>query len=359
MKNNLLSKISSAGSIKAQVMADSIFFNDKPTVKTLLPILNIAFSGDINGGLVSGLTIFAGESKTFKTLLGLFSMKAYLDHYPEGIAILYDSEFGITPDYLKNIGIDINRVIHIPVEHIEQLKFDISKRLSAITRGDKVFIMVDSLGALPSKKEIEDAIDEKSVADMTRAKAVRSVLRIISPILTIKDIPCIIINHVYASMQMYSAAVVGGGTAVTYMSNQIFIISRSQEKEGTEITGWKFTITINKSRFVVEKSKVSFQVSQKNGINKYSGLLELALESGHVIKPSNGWYSRVIDGAPEETKHRLKQTNTGTFWDLILKDPTFNDWIKKKFQLNSNLQLTQEDNYNDDETTDIEEIGNE
>lgn len=167
--------------------------------------------------------------------------------------------------------------------------------------------------------------------------------------ITVKDV-----NH-----YVLENGVVTHNTAVTYMSNQIFIISRTQEKEGTEITGWKFTITINKSRFVTEKSKVSFQVNQKNGINKYSGLLDLALESGHIIKPSNGWYSRVIDGTPEETKHRLKQTNTGTFWDLILKDPTFNDWIKKKFQLNSNLQLTQEDNYDDDETTDYEEISNE
>lgn len=157
-------------------------------------------------------------------------------------------------------------------------------------------------------------------------------------------------NTIIAHNSMYPSDVVGGGTAVTYLAQQIFIISRSQEKEGTEVTGYKFTITINKSRFVAEKSKVSFQVNQKTGINKYSGLLDLALESGHVIKPSNGWYSRVIDGTPEETKQRLKQTNTATFWDLILKDPSFNNWIKNKFKLNSNLQLTNEDDYDDDET---------
>lgn len=200
MKSSLLSKVASVGSVKSHVMSESVFFRDKPFVKTSLPILNVAFSGDLDGGLVSGLTIFAGESKTFKTLLGLFCLKSYLEQYPDSIGIIYDSEFGITPDYLTNIGVDITRVIHVPLEHIEQLKFDISKRLDAVSRGDKVFILVDSLGALPSKKEIDDAADEKSVADMTRAKAVRSVLRIISPILTIKDIPCIIINHTYKQL---------------------------------------------------------------------------------------------------------------------------------------------------------------
>jgi hypothetical protein len=134
----------------------------------------------------------------------------------------------------------------------------------------------------------------------------------------------------------------------------MFIISRSKEKEGNEISGYKFTITIEKSRFVVEKSKLPFQVSKENGFMKFSGLLDLALEAGVVVKPSNGWYSRVNDdGTIEESKHRLKQTNNSDFWKPILANPFFESWIKKKFQLNSNLQIT-EDNINDDEETDSE-----
>jgi hypothetical protein len=145
------------------------------------------------------------------TLLALYCMKAYFNKYPEAIALLYDSEFGVTPDYLKTNGIDPSRVIHIPIEHVEQLKFDAVKRLEEIKRGDKVFIMLDSLGNLASKKEVEDAENEKSVADMSRAKAIRSFLRIITPHLTMKDLPCVVINHIYSTQELYSKVVIPGG----------------------------------------------------------------------------------------------------------------------------------------------------
>lgn len=208
----LLNRLKNSGSVDvAQVLSESTFFNKRESIPTLLPVLNIAFGGSLSGGLVSGLTIFAGLSKSFKTLLALFCMRAYLDAHPNGVALFYDSEFGCTPDYLAANGIDCSRILHIPVEHVEQLKFDLVKRLEEIKRGDKVFILVDSLGNLASKKETEDALSEKSVADMSRAKAIRSLLRIITPHLTMKDLPCIVINHVYNTMELYSQTVIPGG----------------------------------------------------------------------------------------------------------------------------------------------------
>ena len=156
MKTPLLSKLQNVGTIKTDVLEESILLNELDFVKTSLPVLNIAFSGELDKGYSSGVTILAGQSKSFKTLLSLFCMKAYLDKYPDGIAILYDSEFGITNQYLINQGIDTSRVLYVPIEHIEQLKFDMVKKLNEIQRGDKVFILIDSLGSLPSKKEFED-----------------------------------------------------------------------------------------------------------------------------------------------------------------------------------------------------------
>jgi hypothetical protein len=196
--STLLEKMLSTGSTKSSaVLSSSPFFNAKEAIPTDLPILNIAFSGSIDGGLLPGLTVVAGVSKSFKTLLSLYCMKAYLDKYPEGIALLYDSEFGITPEYIESIDIDIDRVVHIPVKDVEELKFDMVQKLDAIGKKDKVFIMIDSVGNLASKKELEDAQNEKSVADMSRAKSLKSLFRIITPYLTTKGIPCLAVNHVY------------------------------------------------------------------------------------------------------------------------------------------------------------------
>lgn len=209
---SLLEKMLKSGNIKgASVLSKSSFFNAKESIPTDLPILNIAFSGNLDGGLLPGLTVVAGASKSFKTMLSLYCMKAYLDKYKEGIAILYDSEFGITPEYINGFGIDTDRVLHIPLENVEQLKFDIVQRLQEIDKKDKVFIMIDSIGNLASKKEVEDAENEKSVADMTRAKSLKSLFRIITPHLTTKNIPCLAINHIYMTQEMYSKAIVSGG----------------------------------------------------------------------------------------------------------------------------------------------------
>lgn len=212
---SLLDKMLKAGNIKsASILSKSSFFNAKEVVPTELPILNIAFSGSLDGGLLPGLTVVAGESKSFKTMLSLYCMKAYLDKHKEGVAILYDSEFGITPDYLESFAIDINRVIHIPVENVEQLKFDIVQRLGEIEKKDKVFIMIDSIGNLASKKEVEDAENEKSVADMSRAKSLKSLFRIITPHLTTKNVPCLAINHIYKEIGLYPKNIVSGGCVV-------------------------------------------------------------------------------------------------------------------------------------------------
>lgn len=315
---------------------------NKDCIPTKLPVLNIAFSGKLDGGLVSGITVFAGASKSFKTLLALYCMKAYLDKYPESIAIVYDSEFGITDAYWKSMGIDTERVLHIPIEHVEQLKFDIVKRLNEVKKGDKIFFMIDSLGALASAKEVEDAINEKSVADMTRAKAIRSLLRMITPHFSMKDIPCVIINHVYQTMELYSKAVVGGGTAVMYSANQIFIISKSQETEGSKdrkvLVGWNFTINVEKSRFVRERSRLTFTVHNEKGIKPWSGLFDLAIEGSFLVSPTQGSYS-IVDqdtGVISDKKFRAKDTESWDFWEPILASPKFQAYIEDRFLVSAN-----------------------
>jgi RecA/RadA recombinase len=333
---NLMEKMLGAGSVKqSEVLSDSSYFAVRDSVKTELPILNIAFGGQIDGGLVPGLTVFAGESKSFKTMLGLYCLKAYFNKYKDAVCLFYDSEFSVTPKYIANFGIDATRVIHIPIEHVEQLKFDIVKRLEQVKRGDKVFIFVDSLGNLASKKEIDDAIDEKSVADMTRAKSIRSLLRIITPHLAMKDLPCIMVNHVYKTMEMYSKNVIPGGTAVMYSANQIFIITKAQEKDkDNNLLGFTFTINIEKSRFIKEKSKLPFEVSFEDGIYKWSGLLDLAVDAGVVIKTgakATTKYS-LVNSDGEISPESYKEKNIpDEFYEDLLENDLFKKFVVNKF----------------------------
>jgi RecA/RadA recombinase len=212
---SLLDKLAKNSTVKlSSVLSESKFFGEKGVTTTDLPILNLAFSGSLKGGFKSGLTQFAGPSRHFKSNLALFCVKAYMEKHKDAVCLYYDSEFGSPPAYLETFGIDLGRVLHTPVIHVEQLKFDIVAQLDNIERGDKVIIFIDSIGNLASKKETEDALEQKSVADMSRAKAIKSLFRIVTPQLTVKDITCIAINHTIQEMGLYPKTIVTGGCVV-------------------------------------------------------------------------------------------------------------------------------------------------
>ena len=291
---SILDKIKKNSTIKeSAVLAQSKFFTKKDMISTSIPIINVALSGRLDGGLTPGLTMWAGPSKHFKTAFSLLMAKSYLDKYPDAALLFYDSEFGTPQSYFDAFGIDTDRVLHTPIMDVEQLKFDVMQQLSNIERGDHIIIVIDSIGNLASKKEVDDAMDGKSVADMSRAKQMKSLFRMVTPHLTMKDIPMVVVNHTYKEIGLYPKDIVGGGTGSYYSSDNIFILGRQQEKEGTEIVGYNFIINVEKSRYVKEKSKIPVSVSYNGGISTWSGLLDVALESGHVVKPSNGWYSKV------------------------------------------------------------------
>lgn len=334
--SSLMERLKKNSKIKETAsLLESKFFESKEQIVTDVPAINIALSGSLDGGLQSGLTVVAGPSKHFKSSICLVMAAAYQKKYADGVILFYDSEFGSPQSYFEAFGVDTNRVIHTPITDIEQLKFDIMSQLQELKKGDHVMILIDSIGNLASKKEVEDALNEKAVADMSRAKQLKSLFRMVTPHLTMKDLPMVAINHTYQTLEMYSKAQISGGTGILYSANDAWIISRSQEKDGTELAGYTFTINIEKSRRVKEKSKIPLTVMFDGGITRYSGLLDLALEAGIVIKPSMGWFQKIDPATGEvlEGKYRAKDTDTAEFWEPLLKSKEFNDAIRQKFLL--------------------------
>src|SRR6056300_762448 len=315
------------------VLEDSEFFQEKEITRIDVPMMNVALSGKLDGGLASGLTVLAGPSKHFKTSFALKMASAFLNSDPDAIMLFYDSEFGSPQSYFTNFGIDTSRVLHTPITNVEELKFDLINQLEAIDPDDKVIIVIDSIGNLASKKELEDAINEKSVADMSRAKALKGLFRMSTPYLTMRNIPLLAINHTYKEIGLFPKDIVGGGTGIYYSADNIWILGRRQNKTGTEVTGYDFIINVEKSRYVKEKSKIPISVSWDGGIERFSGLLDVAIASGHIIKPSNGWYQKVDTNTGEVigNKVREKDTLTEEFWTDILKDEKFNEFMMKQY----------------------------
>jgi RecA/RadA recombinase len=333
---SVMDKLKKNSKIKtSEVLSKSIFFSEKEMTPTEVPMINVALSGDPDGGLTPGLTVLAGPSKHFKTSFALLMAGAYLKQHSDAVLLFYDSEFGSPQSYFESFGIDTDRVLHTPITDVEQLKFDLVGQLENIDRNDKVIVVIDSIGNLASKKELEDALNEKSVADMSRAKALKGLFRMVTPYLAMKNIPLLAVNHTYQEIGLFPKAVVSGGNGIYYSADNIWIIGRQQQKTGMEIKGYNFVINVEKSRFVKEKSKIPITVTWEGGIAPYSGLLDVALAGGYVQKPNVGWYCRVDTDTGElvQPKVREKDTLQEEFWKPIFENTNFKEFLKGHYQI--------------------------
>ena len=314
-------------------LTDSKIFTKKDMIPTSVPMINVALSGSVDGGITPGLTMLAGPSKHFKTGFALLLASAYLKKYPDGIILFYDSEFGTPQSYFNTFNIPFDSVVHTPITDVEELKFDIMAQMKNITRDDRVMIIIDSIGNLASKKEVDDALDGKSVADMTRAKQLKSLFRMITPHLSLKDIPMAVINHTYKEIGLYPKDIVGGGTGSYYGSDNIWILGRQQDKDADGIAGYHFVINVEKSRYVKEKSKIPITVSFEGGINRWSGLLDVALDGGYVTKPKVGWFRVTHLGEDAKMYRAADIANNKDIWQDMLENTDFATYIESKYKM--------------------------
>jgi RecA/RadA recombinase len=330
---------------KMEVLSQSKFFTETDMVATNVPMVNVALSGSVEGGVTPGLTVLAGPSKHFKTSFALLMAGAYLEKKKDAVLLFYDSEFGSPQSYFEQFGIDTARVLHTPIANVEELKFDLIAQLENIDRDEDVIIVIDSIGNLASKKELEDAMNEKSVADMSRAKALKGLFRMCTPYLTMKNIPMLAVNHTYKEIGLFPKDIVGGGTGIYYSADNIWILGRRQNKTGTEVTGYDFVINVEKSRYVKEKSKIPISVSWKGGVERNSGLLDVALAGNYIAKPSNGWYCKVDTKTGElvDPKVRLSDTLTDEFWESIWKETDFADFLNSQYSITKKSIVSMDD----------------
>jgi RecA/RadA recombinase len=299
-------------------------------------MINLALGGQIKGGIGSGITTIAGPSRHFKTSFALVMIAAFLDADPEAVCIFLDNEFGAKKTYFEQYGVDTDRVIHIPFSDIEQLSFETLNQLKELTEKDKVIFLIDSIGNAASKREVENTLSEKSALDMTRAKSLKAYFRMVTPVLNIKDIPMICINHTYKTMELYAKDIVGGGTGIMYSSNTVWIIGKNQLKEKDDVTGSKFIIKVEKSRHVKEKSQYPITVRWNSGIAKWSGFEEVAEQLGIIsvikIGKQGGYEFTSSKGEVIQTKASDIDSND-EFWNAIIADTDLLTRIENMYRL--------------------------
>ena len=300
----------------AKLVSDGITTGDEQKfIGTGSYILNALLSGSINGGIPDNrVTAIAGEQATGKTFYAIGIAKHFLDANPEGAVFYFDSEAAATGDLFKNRGLDADRVWHFPVDTIEEFRTQIIRILDNLLKTKEedrkpLLIVLDSLGMLASSKELEDALADKQVRDMTKTQSIKSVFRIITSKLGKLKVPMIVTNHTYKTMNMYGdQSEMGGGSGLKYAASTIMYLSKSKEKDGTDVVGNIIKVRANKSRFTKENSQVATRLFfDARGLDKYYGLLELGEKYGvftrkgnRVVVGESSVYPSVILADPEK-----------------------------------------------------------
>jgi RecA/RadA recombinase len=308
--------------------------------QTAVPILNVMFGGDLDGGLTAGVTQVIGDSRTFKTNICVEACAAFLDSFDDSVIVFFDCEFGGMKAFKKRLRPDqLDRVIHVPFEDLEDLKFQMTKMLEDIKEGEHVVFFIDSISQVASKKEVENAIKSNEAADLTRAREMNSFFRIITPKLNIKNIPCLAINSFYEDTSSnYAEVIVKGGKQNFLSSDSIWFVTRSQDKDDNtkELLGWNFNYSMMKSRFCKEKAKMTIHVTYEGGIDPLSSIVELSREAGFLDMPTSGYYQFNPVKLPGVTdrKFRMKELLLDPrLFDATIKHPEFRQFVRRKFSM--------------------------
>jgi RecA/RadA recombinase len=308
--------VKASGNEYANIVSDGVAAGDVDSfIDTGSHIFNALLSGSLYGGLPSNkITAIAGESATGKTFFALGMVKQFLEDNKDAAVIYFESESAISKDMIESRGIDSSRVVIVPVVTVQEFRNQAISILDKYAETPKekrppMMFCLDSLGMLSTTKEIEDTAEGKETKDMTRAQITKGAFRVLTLKLGRVGVPMIVTNHTYDVIgSMFPQKEMGGGSGLKYAASSIIYLSKRKEKEGTEIVGNIIHCKNAKSRLTVENRVVDVRLSYDKGLDRYYGLLDMALAFGVFEKSStrvklpNGKteFGKTINNNPEK-----------------------------------------------------------
>jgi RecA/RadA recombinase len=302
MSNFLKDIIKETGNEYATLASDGVTGGDVDSfIDTGSYAFNALLSGSIYGGLPGNrITAIAGEAATGKTFFALGVCKSFLDKDKDAGVIYFESENAVSKDMLEQRGIDVNRVVVVPVATVQEFR----------TQSIKII-----------DKYLEQESGKRK--PILFVQIVKSAFRVLTLKLGQANVPMIMTNHTYDVIgSMFPQKEMGGGSGLKYAASSIVYLGKRKEKDGTEVVGNIIHCKNYKSRITKENAQVDVRLTYKKGLDKYYGLVDLAEESGLFKKVStryelpdgNKQYAKTINNEPEKyfTKEVLEKIDEYT-----------------------------------------------
>lgn len=335
---------------------------EKKFISTGVYIVDAAMSGRLLGGGVATnrISVFAGESGAGKSFLAYSVAK---NAQKEGYSVIYiDTEQSVDLEDLPKFGVDndLEKFRLIRSNKVEDINITLTQLIDELKEQKmsgyelpKLMIVLDSLGQMASNKEKEDLLKGNIKQDMTKAKAIGSMFRSINNDLGYLDIPMIVCNHTYLTMDLFPQHVMKGGLSLLYTASVIGFMTKSKLKTGEEDdmdlgqSGISVLFKTQKNRLAKPK-KIRFDISFAHGMNPYTGLdafcrpefyeqigiakgkEEVDKETGEIkfVPGGTRWFVRHL--GKTVTKKQLFKPEVFTQEVLEAMDPIVNDYFRFK-----------------------------
>jgi RecA/RadA recombinase len=187
---------------------------------------------------------------------------------------------------------------------------------------------------LSTTKEVEDTEAGKETRDMSRAQVLKAAFRVLTLKLGKAKVPMVVTNHTYDVIgSMFPTKEMGGGSGLKYAASSIVYLSKKKEKDGTEVIGNIVHCKNHKSRLTIENKMVDVRLTYDKGLDKYYGLLDLAIKHGIFNQVS----TRIE--LPDGTKQYAKTINNDPekyFTDDIMKQ--LEEAVKQEFKYGNDTE---------------------
>jgi RecA/RadA recombinase len=263
-------------------------------------VLNALVSGHLRGGFPEArMSLLAAESSTGKTYIAL--QTAALAQKAGKQIVVFDSEFAIDHEFATNLGLDTSKIIYFPVKTIEQCKNAVYKFLSNVFDlglMGQFFIIIDSLGAMISEMDYKRMEKNSSSKDMgSYSQSMKALIKACNNLAGQTQTTIICTNHIYddpSAMFTQLVKPMPGGKIVRYLPTTIVQLSANNVKAkdsdrkideeavggshgevGIEVRGLGV-----KNRICKPFNQAYMYISFENGLSRYYGLMDLALELG-------------------------------------------------------------------------------
>ena len=278
--------IKNSGNKFASIVEEGVEADVNGFVDTGSYAFNALLCGSLYGGIASNkILALAGESATGKTYFALGIVSKFLQDNKEGVVLYFDSEQAVTSDMFTSRGVDPKRVAVFPVATIEDFRHQAINIVDKILeepaeKRKSVMIVLDSLGMLSTSKEMRDTSEGKDTRDMTRSQVIRATFRTLTLKLGKANIPMIMTNHTYSVIGAYvPTKEMSGGDGLKYAASTIVYLSKKKDKNAEgDVIGNIIHCKLYKSRLTKENQQVDVQLNYDSGLNKYYGLLDIAIK---------------------------------------------------------------------------------